>query len=285
MSKVIIITRKGEYNSQEDFQNVLVDSRDIEKLVIIKEWLSSWAKHRWESALKDTEIKGADGEPEQDQEKAIQRLGLDSSLYLKALRQKEDPNKIMIESLIDSEKSKMTNPYATLNIIDNQGAVLFEVILVLPENLQIGRSEAIPNFEKFIDCVKKDFSIDGNDNILYIHDRQLNGTKLKDTIIYGYDGKNPVDLTIITKKDGSTVDNPVYPGLSNLKNKFKFIAVFQHIPDETSYFQSQILAKKFGQPSLIDKLERIENDKNMELEDRIDAINEEIAEFKKEHNK
>lgn len=268
MSKVIIITRKGEYNSNSDFNDAISKSSPSLENLHVLEWLKSLAEYKWESALKDTATHKSDGTTTNNQQAAIQLLGFNPEQYLKALLENK-VKQFIIDSFLAKEKEKMSNPYVHINDA---------VSLVLPENLQIGRDQAIPEFNLFMESVAKDCSVIGSDNILYIHDSQLYGTVIEDTTLFSKDDEKTIDLTTI-KEDSTEKENPQFPGLMKLRNTYKFIAVFRHIPDPTSYFQSQILTMKFGQPTLVDKLEEIDADSESDWEEKAKKVLEVIGDF------
>ncbi len=264
MSKVIIITRDGEYNSEQNFFNAIENMEKCsycQNAKIKDRCLDSWTLLKWNDANKKYTKDG-----EVDTDKVLEVFNLDKKEYYDQFAKGDDePKNWAIEKLKNNMSADMSNPYASFPIPEK-----YEVILLLPEKLQIGKNEAIPDFVEFMNWVKEDCSIDGNDNILYIHDTQLYGTEIKDTTIHDKD--NGVDLTDEDKSLFKKLE------LSKLKDTYKFIAVFRHIPDKTSYFQSQILSLEFGQPNLIDELEKI--DSSLDWEERIRKTNEAVKKHK-----
>lgn len=250
MNKVIIITRSGEYDSQEDFSKAISSMNECatnQDLAVISFRASQLAAKEWENA-------GG----KNDQEGAAKKLNLDYKSYEQELQKgSPEPERVMISVLEKRLMDNLSSPYARFKTDD------FEVILVLPERLQVGNDEPIPEFSQFIEAVAKDCNVEGCENILYIHDTQLNGNTADDTTIYNRE-KN-IDYL---KKDD-------YRKLKGFENRFKFIAIFRHYPTSTSYFQSQILTKKFGRPNLLDKLIDIEQQwtKDFNIKDEIIRIN------------
>lgn len=257
MSKVIIITRSGEYDSQEDFSNAISSMNECatnQNLSVISFRASQLAAKEWENA-------GG----KNNQEGAAKKLNLDYKAYEQELQKgSPEPERVMISVLEKRLMDNLSSPYARFKT-DN-----FEVILVLPERLQVDNDEPIPEFNQFIEAVAKDCNVEGSENILYIHKAQLNGNKSDDTTIYNddttiYNREKNIDFL---KKDD-------YRKLKGFENRFKFIATFRHLTRSTSYFQSQILTKKFGQIDLLDRLIEIEQQwtKDFNIKDEIIKIN------------
>ncbi len=119
-----------------------------------------------------------------------------------------------------------------------------DIILLLWDKLSDDPEEKIEYFDWFLQCLCKDCELMGNENILYIHDKQLLGIQKEDEIL---DAKRTEIVT-------NYKNEPFY---NSLKKSFKYVVSFGHMQDD-GIFNKYILSFKFGniKPSLIAEEEK-----------------------------
>lgn len=250
MKTVVIVTRTKEYNGYSDFQKAIekMDECPFNLKKGLKEWIP---KPAWESKK---------GEKNGDIRNALVSLGLESFLdQYNYLALKSGPSSADV-FIIDKLKEKCGSPYASVN----SNIPDIQIILVFPENLLINTEQAIPELVEFLKKVGEDCNIDGEDNILYIHDRQIKGEEIDDATVYN------------KEKRINLLDEFEYNSLKGIEDTYCYIAVFKHLPYSTSYFHSHILSMKFGQLDLLDHLIEFEQgiDKDDDISEIIKNINE-----------
>ena len=108
----------------------------------------------------------------------------------------------------------------------------FEIYLLLWDMICEAPDEKVEYFDLFLDRLCEDCGIKGNNNYLYIHDKQY----------YGHEHQ---DVELITSKKCEI-------GCDFFKNHCSYVCIFQHSPNQSSTFRSKILNYKFG-----DDLERL----------------------------
>lgn len=242
--KVIIVTRAGDYDDKVEQTISQAAVCEYNKDLSIKECL---ACDLWNRACNDF--------------KRNKFHALDSILGENEDARIERGKKIMQGNLavLKYIQNQMSDPYASFESVDGQ----FEVVLVLYRHLLIADNIKIPDIRNFMNAIVKDCNINGENNILYFHDKQILG-ETRDELIY--DKKNGIDLT----------NEPQYQHARfyDFKERFCYIAVFGHVARPTSIFGSQILNQKFGKAeTALDQLKMKE--KNFDdLENMIAGIKE-----------
>lgn len=172
MSKVIIITRSTEYSRYSTFQNAIEKRKNcrFNKENELISFLN--ARKAWIDELKKPEIdnditsayKDIVGEEPFDLIDKGLKLSIEARNKLFAIE--------AIKHLMKAKKSVEEHyPYASFSFKQTEQ----EVILILCDIVGIMNNDTIEPIELFIDSIKLDLSIKkGDDNILFIHDNQIN---------------------------------------------------------------------------------------------------------------
>lgn len=241
MSKVIVVTRSNEYY-QEDrivFNDAIKDKKNCgyNKNDALKQKVANllyyWAKN--------ASSENAPG--------IINKLSIEfDEKAVKAFKMAGDVDRV------NMFMKSMTDPYASIPKSD------MEVVFVLADCLKIPRGFKILDIQGFIEALKTDCALDGEDNILYFHDKQVLGC-MKDEVVY--DKEEGIDLT----------DNEEYACFKEAQKLFRFIAVFGHNSHKSSIFQCQILSREFGKIGDIDKLKLAEAGGFGSIESMREAMN------------
>ena len=222
MKKAIIITNSTEYSTHKDFQNAIDNSKSCKynnnhSLIKFLE-----VKKLWETTF--TSCNGY---------RDSYRTFLNKECE-PGIRKEDIPAIAIKEKMKDITIDTSLNPYASFQSTNHE----WEVILVLCNEINIGRKQYIDYTDLFLDCICEDLEVseEAGDNVLYVHAEQIGYINVDGMLVDNHESR---------VKDLISNENRVFKWAEDNALKFKRIAYFIHETEEKNLFKVNILSQEF----------------------------------------
>lgn len=216
MKKAIIITVSSEYSAYEEFNRAIENPElcDYNSKKSLIKFLA--ARKQWE------EIRNRSSSNREAYKTLLKKD------CPEGMRGEDIPYAAIKGKMETVTLDKVFSPYASLP--PGNG---WEIILVLCDRINVGRTECVSPVNLFLDCICEDLKpFDAKDNVLFIHAEQI-----------GFQGDGIIVDNHEVKYSSENEGISVWTNAN--KHQFNRIAFFAHIIGRKALFDGNILKKDF----------------------------------------